>query len=57
LETRNSSVAVLGGAAYALAWAFAQLQIADVLAVSFLGASVLLVAARVSWSIGKSKQP
>jgi hypothetical protein len=48
---------VLGGTAYALAWAFAPLQIADALAVSFLGASVLLVAARVSWSIRKSKQP
>jgi hypothetical protein len=40
---------VLGGAGYAAAWAFAPLRIADVLAVSFLGASVLLVVARFVW--------
>ena len=48
---------VIGGAAYALAWASAPLRIADLLAVSFLGASVLLVAARVAWSISKRKHP
>lgn len=48
---------VVGGAAYALAWAFAPLRIADMLAAGFLGASLLLVAARVAWTIRRSKRP
>jgi hypothetical protein len=42
---------VFGGAAYAAAWAIAPFRSADVFAASFLGASLLLVVARVAWSI------
>jgi hypothetical protein len=47
---------VIGGAAYAGAWALAPLRIADLLAVSFLGAFLLLVITRILWGIKKSKQ-
>jgi hypothetical protein len=40
-----------------ISWAFAPLQIADVLAVGFLGASVLLVVVRVAWGFKKNKHP
>lgn len=44
-------ILVLGGAAYAVAWAIAPYRYADVLAASFLGASVLLVVTRITWSL------
>lgn len=46
---------VLGGAAYAAAWAIAPWKNADVLASGFLAASVLLVAARVGWGIWRKR--
>lgn len=41
----------LGALAYTAAWAFAPLDRASILATSLLGASVLLVIARIAWSM------
>jgi len=48
-------ILVLGGAAYAAAWAIAPYRYADVIAVSCLGASVLLVVTRIAWSMKGKK--
>jgi hypothetical protein len=44
-------ILVFGGAAYAVAWAIAPFKSADMFAAGFLAASLLLVFARIAWSM------
>ncbi len=44
---------VLGGAAYAVAWVIAPLANANALSASLLGASLLLVVARLAWGTAR----